>query len=274
MGDRDGFVTSMTEGAHRKSRVDNRIARVSSPTLRSSAERSDDFVGNDVDHLAFTLQLAAAGEHVADSTSRRCSSNTDGHRIRLAWPVSSSIVTNNTPRALPGRCRTRTMPATSTRLPSWIAPRSAQRMIRRCQIVAQETDRMAAQAEPANDNPPPPGGLVIATRSTSGSASGSAGTVIEQRQPAVRQAADRPQRLAPVEAQRLERIGFGESLQCRDRQVDATIQILDGCVTLAARIDQRPASLADSPFDHAQAETDSVLLYQAVLQACNPSPRR
>ena len=45
-------------------------------------------------------------------------SNTPGQMIRLAMPVSSSIVMNITPLAEPGFCRTSTMPGTTTRRPS------------------------------------------------------------------------------------------------------------------------------------------------------------
>ena len=53
-----------------------------------------ELIRHDVDHIALALQEAAAGEHPADSTTRRCRSKTLGQTMRLAWPVSSSIVAN------------------------------------------------------------------------------------------------------------------------------------------------------------------------------------
>ena len=66
-----------------------------------------------------------------ESTMRRCRSNSDGHTTTLAMPVSSSIVTNITPFAEPGRCLTGTGPATSSQHPSLAAIVSVQVTIRR-----------------------------------------------------------------------------------------------------------------------------------------------
>ena len=44
-------------------------------------------------------------------TMRRWASKTLGQTTRLAMPCSSSMVTNTTPEAVPGRWRTRTSPA-------------------------------------------------------------------------------------------------------------------------------------------------------------------
>jgi hypothetical protein len=67
-----------------------------------------------MDHLPFLLHPPAQLTMDADITVRRCFSKRSGQRMPLATPVSSSMVMNNTPRAEPGRCRTRITPATST----------------------------------------------------------------------------------------------------------------------------------------------------------------
>ena len=54
----------------------------------------------------------------APITILRCLSNTSGQITRLATPVSSSMVMNTTPLALPGRWRISTRPAIDRRLPS------------------------------------------------------------------------------------------------------------------------------------------------------------
>jgi hypothetical protein len=50
-------------------------------------------------------------------TARRNSSYFAFHTTMLATPVSSSSVMKITPFAVPGRCRTSTSPATTTRAP-------------------------------------------------------------------------------------------------------------------------------------------------------------
>ena len=57
----------------------------------------------------------------APITILRCLSNTSGQTTRLAIPVSSSMVMNTTPFALPGRWRISTSPAIDSRLPSRMA---------------------------------------------------------------------------------------------------------------------------------------------------------
>jgi hypothetical protein len=70
---------------------------------------------DEVNHLAFALNFPANRHHAGGQAIGRCVSNSDGQTTRLAMPVSSSMVMNMTPLALPGRWRTRTTPAASSR---------------------------------------------------------------------------------------------------------------------------------------------------------------
>ncbi len=95
----------------------------------------------------------------ADMTVRRCASNRSGQRMPLAMPVSSSMVMNSTPLALPGFWRTRMIPATSTWRPSLMWARSAQRtMPRRVSPAAGRLGDGRAATIAARGNPPPPRG--------------------------------------------------------------------------------------------------------------------
>ena len=73
-----------------------------------------------------------------------------GQTTTLATPVSSSMVANTTPAALPGRWRTSTTPATDTRAPSrrWVA--SAQlRMPSRARAARRKRSGCAFSDNPA-----------------------------------------------------------------------------------------------------------------------------
>ena len=64
------------------------------------------------DHAVLPLQEARGNEALARRPTRRYRSHTCGQTIRLTVPVSSSSVMNVIPLAVPGRCLTRTSPAT------------------------------------------------------------------------------------------------------------------------------------------------------------------
>jgi hypothetical protein len=61
--------------------------------------------------LSSRCNLPVQRSRVAPSAARRKRSRIWGQTIRLAIPVSSSMVMKTTPLALPGRCRISVMPA-------------------------------------------------------------------------------------------------------------------------------------------------------------------
>ena len=181
----------------------------------------------------------------APITTGRYVSNVRCHTIVLAMPVSSSSVMKITPLAVPGRWRTSTRPATVTRaaggnarqqlVPHDAAPRRDRR--------AGTTPDAPSARDAGGDSPRPPaapGG--IGGRATSGSSSGIA-TRREQRQVVLvagaLQRAHRPQRVAPRESERAERVGIREPLQHRGRQARAQPQI-------AHRVEAAPAHALDA----------------------------
>ena len=159
---------------------------------------------------------------------RRCASKMRCQTIALAMPVSSSSVMKVTLPS-PGRWRTRTMPATWTFAPSFSAgERGAGSDAAPVELGAQEGERMGAQRELD-------GAIILdhlaalghrrqrAPRArcprASAAANSGSGALAEPAHP--------PQRLAPVEAERMEGVGVGELLQRRRRHARAAPDILD-----------------------------------------------
>ena len=190
------------------------------PTSRNRLERSVKYSTTTCVTSPARCNLPRQAIMLADRIRDRYASNTDDQRIRLAWLVSSSMVTNRTPCALPGRWRTRMMPATSSREPS---PHRGQFAATDDaalgQILPQETDGMATQAQPDAAvilHHLPTGGHRRQRHRRFGVRFGGSG--VEQRQPLIRQAADRPQRLPPVQTEDLERVRLRQPLQRRDQE--------------------------------------------------------
>lgn len=77
-----------------------------------------ELMGDEVHHVALTLNLAPDSDIEEESSTRRNFSNTLTQTTTLAAPVSSSMVRNITPLAEPGRWRTRTKPSASSQRPS------------------------------------------------------------------------------------------------------------------------------------------------------------
>ena len=69
-------------------------------------------IDDQMSHAVLLLQEARGDEALAWRPTRRYRSQTWGQTIKLAVPVSSSSVMNVIPLAVPGRCLTRTSPAT------------------------------------------------------------------------------------------------------------------------------------------------------------------
>ena len=85
---------------------------------------------------------------VAPRAAERNLRHTSGRMIRLAWPVSSSSVTNVMPFAVPGRWRTSTIPATRTGLPlGQVFSCDGRDHAQPLQPVAQELHRMGPQRQ-------------------------------------------------------------------------------------------------------------------------------
>ena len=83
--------------------------RRGSPTLASASDRSVT-VGDEMDDLALALDAAADGQHAGRKDHPALLLEHFGQTMRLAMPVSSSMVMNITPwrcraAAAPARCR-------------------------------------------------------------------------------------------------------------------------------------------------------------------------
>ena len=150
----------------------------------------------------------------APSTTGRKRSKIRGHTIVLAMAVSSSSVMKMT-LPWPGRCRTSTRPATVTRRPDGIlTKRSWRENAARGKIGAQEGYRMRLQRQM---QAPIVLDHMLARQHRRQSRVGLQlrhGDAREQRQVVLvagaLQSPHRPQRLAAVEAERTEGVGFGE----------------------------------------------------------------
>ena len=92
-------------------------------------------------------------------TVRRLASKTSFQTTMLATPVSSSWVRKVTPLAVPGRCRTSTMPALRSRTPSRASPTRAALATLKCPVehlhrhrindaALQETDEEMVEESP------------------------------------------------------------------------------------------------------------------------------
>ena len=168
-------------------------------------------LGDEMDDLALALDAPAHRHHAGGQDDAAVAARRRfGQTTRLAMPVSSSRVMNMTPLAEPGRWRTSTRPAASSQRPSRAphrlgagddaagaaAPRAGRR-----------PDAAAASGRDGGSPRPP-----RRRRSSAGArrpAPSTSGTISrlarrgggEQRQGLVAQRPDRPERLAPGEAE-------------------------------------------------------------------------
>ena len=189
---------------------------------------------------------------------RRCASKMRCQTIALAMPVSSSRVMKVT-LPLPGRWRTRTMPATWTLSPSFSSREpAAGRDPAPLQLRAQEGERMGAQRELD-------GAIILDHLAALGHRRQRHFGLLRRapRRRRTRAAAPPPsprtrhKRLAPVEAERLEGIGVGELLQRRRRHARAPPDIVDrGEGRVHRRGGDLRAMIVGEALHHAQAEAE------------------
>ena len=126
----------------------DRMAFLLPSSADSQGVRSSILLGDDMDDTRFRLQPAGhpdelRAHHDRPGTARNCAAQT----MMLATPFSSSRV-RKMALPLPGRCRTRTRPATETRLPPrTVASRAFGVTPRAIEPLAQEGDRMRLQRQ-------------------------------------------------------------------------------------------------------------------------------
>ncbi len=213
-----------------------------------------------MDHLTFALQLAAAGDHAGGEHEAALLFEHRGPQDEVG--VAGFVLDGDEQHAAGAAGALAHEDDAGDLYPAAVADRceiGGTDDAARGEVVTQETDGMAAEGKT--------GAAVVLDDLAAGGHGGEfdrrfgigfGGDGVEQRQAGVGEAADGPQRLAAVEPDCLEGVGFGEAFEGGDGDLQAAPEVLDGAVASAAAGDQFIGVGGGEAFGHSEAETDGV----------------